>query len=1025
MTFPEVAVRNYRVTVILLAVLIMMGVMGYLGMPRREDPTIDPKECSVYVIYPGANPDDMENLILIPLERAMAGIENIDEMDGHAGDSFCSIHIKFDWSASSDDAVDEVRAKLSEMKASLPEGIYRAEVVEHGTERTVILQISLASAAYSPERLREWAEDLSDEIARVDGVRSADIEAAQTSEVRVSVRPEDLAQREISLVQVVGALAQENATIPAGSVVSGNMEFAVRTDARFESLDDVRNTIVGASAAGPIYLHEVADVGMSYGDPTYFARLDGDPCVFVAVTQTAGSNIPDIYRGVQGVLERTRRDLPPDVRLELVSNLPEDVDRRLGDFRDNLLVGTMLVGLVIFPILGFQMSAVVMFTVPAIIVVALGFLHMAGIELHQVSIASLILVLGMLVDNSIVVVQNIYRHHTALGKGIDEAALDGVNEVIWPVVASTATITTVFLAMRFVEGVSGDYIRAIPYTVAFTLIGSLVMSLSVVPLLTRALMKLWTSKSMTRKSVTLRVFEWLQHHVYSPLLNAALRQRAVALGIVLLVVASAVLILPYLGFELFPKADKPQIVITVEAPRGTGIHRTDELVRRVEALLAATPEVDHVAANVGKGNPQVYITYARHQEAANFGELFVRLKEDAGLRSQVQLVHDLRAELSTWSEANFEVKEFVLGPPVGAPVAVRIEGDDLNRLRALSDSVTAVLRSIDGPININSDLKPGSSDIELRIDGDKARILGVSNVLLAQTLRVALSGVSATTMRMGDTDYGVVVRLPTPEGRKLRPEDLERIYVPTSPGRQVPLREIVRTELTGGYGDIYHYEQKRCVTVRCDLADGHLPDEIIARAEERLSHLRLPEGYTYSYTGETEERDTLFGSLTTALLVALLVIYCILVAMFSSYVQPAVIFTAMPLAFVGAILTLFVTGNHFGFMTYVGAMSLAGIVVNNAIVLLDFINRLRQEGVAAPEAIRQAGEMRFAPILMTSFTTIFGLMPLALRGGPFWEAMAWTIIGGLLFSTLLTLIVVPVIYSFTVGKEPAEAKAKA
>ena len=1014
MTFPEIAIKRYRVTIIALLVLMLAGITGFLNTPQREDPVVDPKECSLYVIYPGASPDDMENLILNPLETAINGIENIKEMNGHAGDSFCSINVKFDWSADADDATDEVRAKLNEMKASLPEGIYRAEVVKHGTERAVILQIAVVSEVYSAERLYTWADNLSERITRVNGVRSADLDGGQTSEVRVSVNPEELAQREISLVQVVGALGQENATIPAGSVVSGNMEFAVRTDARFETLDQVRNTIVGASAAGPVYLHEVATVHMGYEDPTYVTRYNGKPCVFVSVTQTPGSNIPDIYEGVQIVLNQTRRDLPEDVGLHIVSNLPEDVNNRLSDFAQNLLIGTLLVGLVIFPILGFQMSAVVMFTVPSIIVIALGFLNIADVEMHQITIAALILVLGMLVDNSIVVVQNIYRHHTVLGKSIEEAAGSGTNEVIWPVVASTATIITVFLAMMAVTGVTGDYIQAVPLTVAFTLISSLMMALSVVPLLTRGLMKLWKSKSMSRKSPTLRAFEWVQNRLYTPLLNAALNHRLITLLIIVAAIGVTGVTASFLGSELFPKADKPQIMISIEVPRGTSIQRTDELTRRVEQFVAAAPEVDYYASNVGKGNPAIYVTYARHQEATNFAEVFVRLKVDDDLRSQSEIVRDFRRELSTWSEGTFEVKEFVMGPPVGAPVAIRIEGPDLATLQQYSDSVTAVLRQMDGPINIHSDLKPGSSDLRLRIDANKARILGVSNVLLAQTLRVALSGVTATTMRMGDEDYNVVVRLPTPEGRKLRPEDLERIYIPTSMGTQVPLREVVRTELTGGYGDIYHYEQERCVTIRADLDAGYLVSEIIAGADEHLRHLRLPEGYKLSYTGETEESDALFADLTRALLMALVVIFGILVLMFNSYVQPVAIFATIPLAFIGVVLTLFLSGHHFGFMTYIGVMSLAGIVVNNAIVLIDFINSLREQGTPAGEAIRQAGALRFAPILMTSFTTVFGLMPLALRGGPLWEPMAWTIIGGLLFSTLLTLVVVPVLYSFTV-----------
>jgi multidrug efflux pump subunit AcrB len=1010
MTLPELALRNHRATLVVLAVFLFAGIIGYTMMPRREDPIVDPKEVSVYVIYPGANPEDMENLILNPLEKALKGIEDIDEMDGHTGYSFAEVHVKLKWDANSDDATDEIRAKLNELKAGFPSGVTRAEVIKHGSERTVVLQYALVSDAYSVERLRDWADVLADELGKVDGVRSAEMEAEPRHEVRVSVDPEELAQRNISLVQVVGAVGLENSMIPPGSVVSGGMEFAVRTSAKFETLTDVGNTIIGGGKAGPVYLRDVATIAFASADPTYFARFKGRPAVFVAVTQTPGSNLLDMDRDMRVVIAKAKASLPEGVDLVTVSDLPTDVINRLTNFGQNLLAGIVLVGLVILPILGVQMSIVVMVMLPLIIVITLGFLHVIDIELHQITIASLIMVLGMLVDNSIVVVQNIYRHWKEDGKPADEAVPGGANEVIWPVVASTATITTVFLAMLFITGVAGDYIRAVPLTVAFTLVASLVLSLSVAPLFVRFMMHRWKADG-SRKWLSQRTLDWIQEHIYSPTLEWTLRHRGATLGVVGIVVVGTIIIVPLLGIEVFPKSDKPQFMITIETPRGTSILQTSTVAVRIEELLARMPAVDYWATNIGKGNPLIFITYQRHQESSNFAEIFVRLTTDDSHRSQAAIVAGLRKEFKNWPQAHVEVKEFVQGVAVGAPVAVRIEGDDLRLLRQYSDSVQAVLRQIPGTINISSNLKPGASDIELVIDADKARSYGISNTRLAQTLRAALSGIAATSMRVGDDDYDVVVRLPTPAGKKLRPEDLDRIYVPTTSGGQVPLRQVVTQKVTGGYGDIYHYELDRCVTIRSDLLEGYLADGIIEAAGRKLETLRLPEGYRLVYTGETEERDELFGSLTTALAVAIFIIYGILVTMFNSFRQPLVIFAAMPLAFVGGTIALFVSGNHFGFMAYVGAMSLAGIVVNNAIVLLDFANRSRKNGATVREAIRDAGQMRFAPILMTSFTTVFGLMPLALRGGPLWEPMSWTIIGGLLFSTVLTLLIVPVIYS--------------
>ena len=1014
MRLPALSLQHYRFTMVAIFLLVAYGIMGYMSMPRQEDPIVEPKSCGIVVVYPGASPEDIEELIVDPLEEKVNEIEDVEHIYSTSRDGMASLVIEFTDDADIDEMLSNAREKLSEAESEFPEGVLKTEVEKHTTAHVVAMQIAVTSEAHSYPRLKEFAEEVKRALERIYEVKRVGLEGDQEEEIRISVDAGRLSQHTIPLLQVVESVSAENANIPSGVIDIDPKKLNVRVSGQFEHIEDIRNTIMGAPKGKPIYLKDVAQVQRCVKEPTYITRFNGTRTIFVTVTQKEGTNVLELGEKADKALAQLRNQLSRNLELDVVFHQPRQVDERLYIFQSNLLIGALIVGALVFILMGLRMSFIVITAIPLSVVIACGWMYAGGIGLHQISIAALVIALGMLVDNAIVITENIHRFLRD-GKSKFEAVAEGASQVGWAVGSATMTTISAFIPLMLMTEETGQFIRAIPYTVSLALLASLVVAMTVTPLLCYRFLK-----ETSRESILVTATHRFIDRTYTPFLQKVLQRKAMVLGIAFAAFVGSLFLFPLLGIQFFPKAERPQFLIDIEMPEGYTLDATDGICRFVEHALIRESSVLSFASNIGKGNPTVYYNVFRHGEAAHYAQILVNLKQDEHAPTAAEVIGKLRQVFGDVADARIEMREFEQGPPIGAPIAVRISGDEIGVLKQLAGQVEERLSKINGAVNVNSDLKAGGTDLEVRVHKDKARVLGLPNHLIARTVRAAITGEVATTYREKDESLDVVVRLSQHNGEGTHA--LDQIYLPSLSGAQIPLRQVAQVHLAGGYGRIVRRDRERTATVRADLA-GRLADEVLADLKAALEDLPIPEGYAIEFGGETEKRDEPFKALFRALIIAIIAIYGILVLQFNSFLQPLIILVAMPLAFIGAILALLITGNHFGFMAFVGGVSLAGVVVNDAIVLIDFANGLRKTGLPIREVAIQAGRVRFIPVILTTVTTIGGLLPLTLRGGTLWAPMGWTIIGGLALATMLTLIIVPVLYSMmggSIAKAPGE-----
>jgi len=1010
MNLSKFSIDNHHFMLIVTLLLVSVGTVSFFTMPKSEDPAVQPAGSSVIVIYPGASPSDMEELVVEPVEEALNELEDIETLQGTADDGLGIVQVEFEPGSDPDKKYADVVQKVNSIRSRLPENILGLEIMEWSVSDVYIIQLALLSDSASVRELEDEAESIQKSIERVPGIRSAAVWANPAQEVRVSIDLARLARLRIPLTRVMAALQDANTNIPGGDVVVGSKRLNIKTSATFRTLDEIRMTAVNAAAGKIVRLGDVADVSWGSADPDYLGRFNGRRAVFITANQKVGTNIFSIFKRLRRVIDDSRSKLPAGMQLETVFDQSKSVANRVSGFLRNLLEGILLVGIVLLFADSSRASLIVMLAIPLSCIVGIGILDWSGYGLEQVSIAGLVIALGMLVDDAIVVTDSISRFRRG-GRSAREASILGTNQVGWAVTSSTMTTVLAFTPVILMRSMTGDFIRSMPLTVVYTMMVSLLVSLTVTPYLSYRFMTVGKESPYTpprrwlNRFIETRYRNGLGYAVKHP--RKILLFAAAAFGLSLCV-------FPLLGVSLFPKAEKPQLFVNVELPAGAGIEKTDAVAKRIESLLSGMPEVKNVTANVGHGNPRLYYNVFPERQKSSHAQLFVELKRYRPAEME-RFVRALREKFNDFTEGRIEVKELEQGHPVEAPVAVRVIGERLEILDKISRDVEAVLRAEKGAVNVRNPLASTKTDLRIRILRNKASTLGVTVTEIERTVRAAMTGLTVTRFRDNQgRSYDVVVRLPLSGRPGL--SDFDRIYVTSLSGTPVPLRQVAAFELEISPLTINHRSLERMVTVTADVERGVSVDRVSKRILRRMEGYPWPKGYRFEMGGEIESREEAFGGMGKAILAAMLGVFAVLVLQFKSTLQPLIIFSALPLAVIGSVLALFLTGNTFSFSAFIGMTSLVGIVVKNSILLVDYTNQLRAEGMPLVPALKTAGERRFIPILLTAATTVGGLLPLTLGGGTFWAPMGWTIIGGLLTSTALTLIVVPVLYLMYIRK---------
>jgi multidrug efflux pump subunit AcrB len=1005
------SVQRWQFTLVVFALLIALGIASFTNIARSEDPSFPFPAATITLVWPGANPSDMERLIVKPIEDAVNTLENVKKIQSSAFDGLAVVHVEFYFGADPEKKQDEVIREFNRIRTTLPPDLAQIDIRKDNPGLVNIVQMALVSDTASWRTLKEKSQNLKDLIESVPGVRTAETWAFPNPEVRVAVDLERLSRAGVTLDQVSAAIQGQSVNVPGGAVEVGPRRYNLRTSGSYTSLRQIADTVVGTgreSGGGRLVkVSDIAEVSWATEEFAYTGRYNGRRAVFVTANQKDNTNIFKVRDGIYAKLADFEKTLPTDIVLERGFDQSRNVAHRLDRLGKDFAIAIALVLLTLLP-LGVRAAGVVMISIPLSLAIGVALLYFAGFSLNQLSIAGFVVALGLLVDDSIVVVENITRYMRG-GLSRAAAAIKATDQIYLAVLGCTATLVLAFLPLLFLPEGPGEFIRSLPAAILFTVSASLFVSLTIIPFLaSRMLAGTGGEGAAGGESALLQRVMNIIHTVYGPALRRALARPKTTLLAALALFGLVCATVPLIGFSLFPGADVPQFLVRVDAPDGASVAETDRALRFVEARLAERTEVKRWYTHVGHGSPFVYYNVFAQGRAANVGEVFVELRE-FDPKATPKLIESLRARFNEYAAARITLKQFEQGPAIDAPVAIRIVGPEIDGLRGIAAQVEQVLKATAGTRDVNNPVRLLRTDLDLGIDTEKAGLLGVSALEVNRTVRLAVAGLAAGEFRAANGDeYDITLRLPMQEHPTI--EALDAIDVSSTTGREVPLREISTPHFETVTNSITRYNRERQVTVAAYTQSGFNTSRVTADVVKHLAAIGLPPGYRFEVAGEAEAQRESFGGLMPAILVGVFGIIAVLVLEFGSFRSTLIVAGVIPLGLTGALLALLATGYTLSFTSAIGMIALVGIEIKNSILLVDFTNRLRAQGMPLDQAIQEAGEVRFLPILLTSATAIGGLLPLALQGSGLYSPLAIVIIGGLISSTLLARLVTPVMY---------------
>ncbi|MBC7922772.1 MAG: efflux RND transporter permease subunit [Ferruginibacter sp.] len=1013
MKIAEFSVKNWQFTVIIFVMVLAIGVRSLLNMPRGEDPNFTAPSYAVIVIYPGTGPTDMEELVVDPIEEVVNEMDNVKRIISSTDDGLAVVRIDFTYDSDPDEKYNDLLREVNKIRDDLPADILDIRFQKFRPSDVNILQVGLVAEDVPYRELEDWADKLKERLEKIKNLRTVETHAHPRRRVRVSLDLGKMAQHGIGLNRVLGAIQSENVNIPGGSIEVGSKKFNVKTSGDYASTEEIENTVVVANGGQNVYVRDIAEIAFNYEEETYLGRLNGQRAVFVTASQKDNKNIDQTRDQLYPVLAAFEKELPAGIRYEKSFDQAESVSRRLSGFSRDFAIAIVLVLLTLIP-LGWRASLVVMITIPLCLAMGLAMLDFLGFNINQLSIVGLVVALGLLVDDAIVVVENIERF-IRNGYSRKEAAIQATGQIGRAVLGCTAVLIFAFLPLVFLPEGSGDFIRSLPMAVITTVLASLFVALTIVPFLASQILR----EGHPEGNFFLRGLKRILNRTYKPILDKALHYPKTTLAIAGLIFLGSLALIPVVGSSLFPKSDKPMFLIQIETPLGTSLYETNRVARYVEKELAKYPQIRNYATNVGKGNPRIYYNIIPRNETPSFAELFVQTNPDLHLEDTEALVNDLRRKFNEYPNAKIQVKQFEQGPAQEAPIAIRVFGENLDSLRSLSFKVEKIIQSTPGTLYVDNPLTTLNTDVKVEINKDKAGLLGIAIADIDRTVRMGITGINAGTFREADGDE-FPINVSLPRGNRQTLEAFDHMYVSAASGALVPLSQLATVGLQTSPTSIRHYDQDRFVSITANVRSGYLTSAVTSEVLKKLAAFPFPKGYSYVPAGEVESSQESFGGLGTIVIVTVFSILAILILEFGTFRSTLIVLSVIPLGVIGGVLILLITGNSFSFVATIGLIALIGIEVKNSILLVDYTNQLRAGGMGLVEAIEEAGETRFIPILLTTMTAIGGLMPLVIEGSPLYSPLAWVLIGGLISSLLLTRIVTPVLYKLLAPRiEPA------
>ncbi|UCH10021.1 MAG: efflux RND transporter permease subunit [Fidelibacterota bacterium] len=1013
MKLPEFSVDRPVSATMLTLIVVVVGFISFAGLGLDMFPDIEFPVVTVMTSYQGASPEDVESSLTRPIEQTVASVSGVKGVNSSSIEGVSVVMVEFESGTNLDFAAQDLRDQLAMLTDYLPENVRTPLVLKFDISQIPILFYGITSDIRSTKELTKIMEDnVAHRLERLDGVASVTVESTDRSEILIEVDREALEAHGVTLNQIIQVLRFENLNLPAGRITEDHLEYLVRTKAEFASLREIENLVVGMSQQGhPIQLRQVATVKDTIREASSIARIQKSTGVVMLVSKQSGANVVRVADEAKREIEEIRAFLPPDIKFHVAWDQSDSTKRMVNSTALVALMGGFLAMTLIFLFMrNIRPTLTIGVAIPISIIATFIPIRLAGYTLNLLTIGGLALGVGMLVDNAIVVIENMFRHLEE-GKRRRDAAKVGASEVGMAITASTFTTLAVFIPLALGSGIAGQLSRGLALTISFAVLASLFVSLTIVPMIGSVFFKKHVQTTRYEKEFGELWFARIKSG-YTRLLSTGLRHRRRVLGGAGLAFIIALALIPLVGTEFMPKQDRGMLMLTVTLPTGSSLQETDRVVQRVEEILVDNPAAATVLTSIGSSGEGGggFGSQGSHQGMV-MAQLLPQAERD---QSTEEIIEELRGKLPAMQ--GVEIEEMDMSSMSGgtsSPVEIKILGRDFAVLEAISTDIQRRIADVEGLRDINSSLEEARPEYHIALNRQEINRLGLSSGQIASTVQASTLGQVATRFRLAGEETDVRVKFKEEDRRTLR--DIQMIPVTTPMKTQIPIIQISSVEKQKGPVAIQREGQVRAVVVTANIVGrdlGSIIRDIKARLRDLEQH--LPEGYFIEFGGQYEDMIETFKTLGQALALAVLLVYMVMASQFESLVHPFIIMFTIPLALIGVVLAFLVTGQTISLPTFIGFILLTGIVVNNGIVMVDYMNQLRRRGVEAREAIVQAAATRLRPVLITALTTIFGMLPMAIsgqEGGEMRMPMALTVIGGLVFSTALTLFVVPSVYS--------------
>ncbi len=1025
----HIAIRNPVFVFIMVLVISIAGFQAYKSIPREAAPDIQIPLLIVSIPFPGSSPEDVESLISNKVEQELKTIKNLKEISSTSSEGVSVLTLEFTSDFDISEARTKVREKMDQIKPDLPADAEDYQVTEINLSEQPLMILNLAGDM-GLLGLTELADDVKEEIEGIPGILEVRRAGGLEKEIRVYVNPDKMNYYKLALNQVSSSISNENTNLPGGTITMGPTKYMIRVPGEFINPEGINEALISAPNQVPVRVRDIAQVVFGYKEVTSKSRLDGLESVSLSIVKRSGENLLAIRNEVKSIIQRLEKDYKEDVKFSILSDQGEHVQQIVKDLENNILTGFVLVFLVLLLVMGISNALLVAVAIPLSFLVSMIILNVMGFTLNIVVLFSLILSLGLLVDNAIVIVENIYRHRQA-GKSRIEAAKLGTKEIAIPVTTSTITTVAAFFPLIFMPGIAGEFISFLPKTLIVTLSSSLFVALIINAVFCSTMMRVKVNKEVTSDFDELKLVDHSKIlRIYQMILRSVLRFRFVTVIVFIFLFIGTFYwygtnTFPRKRIEFFPKTEPSEAVVNITAPMGTTLEISDGYVTSVEGYIENDMDkLDAVVANVGQ---------RRGSGASSSGSTTTYLSHvvldfpswQNWVEKPSEIIKNLRQKLVKMVGVQVKLAEAQSGPPTGKAFNLEVQGKDFSKMIDSVEKIKKRIKDIPGLVDLTDDFDRSRPELKVIIDRDKASRLGFRARDIASTVRTAFNGKKVSVFRDGTEEYDIWVQLD--QSFRKNQSDLASLFIFTPTGEPVRLSEIAKVDTGPSYGSIRHVDTERTITISGDAFRVPGP-VLVMKAQRVLKDLELPDGVRYKFTGENKGRQETQVFIGQALIIAICLILVVMIAQFNSIALPFIVITSVFMSVMGVLLGLIVHDRPFGIiMTGVGTVALAGIVVNNVIVMLDFVVKLRKRGFARNEAMVLASAVRFRPVLLTAVTTVIGLAPMAMgmdidfsrdspivfgsESGSFWKSMALAIMYGLGVATFLTLIMVPTLYS--------------